>query len=270
MDPDSIVAAMVRKFGDERCGLLMTAADIDRLSRAGMGGVPCRWRAEAEIRRMIPLKHQGLLYTVARRYRNRGTDVEDLVGAGQLGLIRAAKLYDPAVRAGDPPAPMRFSAYAMRWINSFALAERWKNEGPIRVPRHVRIHLWAVRHRGTAGMGVRMRRNVADAVTVLSMRACSGDSGIPGGAPFPDIPCREDRETGDLAADCEALLRVLTPRERVLVEAKFELGGRADVPRETLAAEFGISKFFVSQIRRGAMDKMRDEAARRGMTPWVA
>lgn len=51
-------------------------------------------------------QHIGLVYAVSRRFLGRGTDYEDLVQIGAIGLLRALKNYDPARKTA-------FSTYAV-------------------------------------------------------------------------------------------------------------------------------------------------------------
>lgn len=50
-----------------------------------------------------------LVIQIARRFQGRGLELEDLIQEGNLGLIRAAELF-------DPDRGIRFSTYATRWI----------------------------------------------------------------------------------------------------------------------------------------------------------
>ncbi len=54
--------------------------------------------------------HSGLVAAVASRYRRAGIDIEDLIGAGQLGLHAAI------VRFDAERFPGRLSTYAVPWI----------------------------------------------------------------------------------------------------------------------------------------------------------
>lgn len=54
-------------------------------------------------------KNMGLVYTMARRYRNFGVSYDDLVQEGALGLMRAAEKFNPELG-------FRFSTYAVWWI----------------------------------------------------------------------------------------------------------------------------------------------------------
>ena len=45
---------------------------------------------------MLVLDHMGLVWYVARKYRNTGYDLEDLAQEGAIGLIKAAGSFDPS------------------------------------------------------------------------------------------------------------------------------------------------------------------------------
>ncbi|MCX7040913.1 MAG: sigma-70 family RNA polymerase sigma factor [Spirochaetes bacterium] len=65
---------------------------------------------------------------VAKRYRNRGVPLEDLVNEGNIGLIHAAERF-------DPDRGVRFVSYAVWWIRQTILKAIPENSHLIRVPR---------------------------------------------------------------------------------------------------------------------------------------
>jgi RNA polymerase primary sigma factor len=91
-------------------------------ARAGWG--------DLESRNRLVQQHLGLVHRIAREYVRRGLTFEDLVGEGNLGLIRAAQRYDSGVGT-------RFSTYADYWIRE-AIRTGLANTAPtIRVPMNV-------------------------------------------------------------------------------------------------------------------------------------
>jgi DNA-directed RNA polymerase sigma subunit (sigma70/sigma32) len=80
----------------------LTAAD----ERALAGAVA---RGDAAARDRLIRANVGLVPIIARLYLGRGLSIGDLVGEGNLGLIRAAQDFDPGFG-------VRFSTYAAHWI----------------------------------------------------------------------------------------------------------------------------------------------------------
>src|ERR1043165_1219541 len=75
-------------------------------------------------------KHIGLVQSQARTFKlySGSTTYEDLVQAGCIGLMEAAKRYDPERGA--------FSTYAVPWIRKYMTLELQENRRLIRVPRN--------------------------------------------------------------------------------------------------------------------------------------
>lgn len=73
------------------------------------------------------LDHQGLVGRIARKYRGRGLDWEDLMAQGNLGLLRAIEGFDP--KLGN-----KFSTYGWRWIRQSIVRALPKGGPPITLP----------------------------------------------------------------------------------------------------------------------------------------
>src|SRR5262249_50280118 len=81
---------------------LLTADEERELALAIAGG-------DRDARDHLVRANLRLVAKIARDYMGRGLDFEDLVGEGNLGLLRAAAEFDPSFGA-------RFSTYAAYWI----------------------------------------------------------------------------------------------------------------------------------------------------------
>lgn len=72
----------------------------------------------------------GLVYMVARRFEGRGTDREELVQIGAIGLIKAIDKFDPAL-------PYSFSTYAVPLIIG-EIRRFLRDDGMIHISRSVK------------------------------------------------------------------------------------------------------------------------------------
>ena len=113
--------------GGEDLDPLLSAAEERELSEAiGRGDEVARSRMiRANLR---------LVVCIARDYVGRGLPLDDLVGEGNLGLIRAVQDYDPAVGC-------RFSTYACHWIKQSIRQALLVTTPTIRLPAHMVILL---------------------------------------------------------------------------------------------------------------------------------
>ena len=122
---ESVVGAALGVYTNEVRQLRLLSREEERElgARAAAG--------DEQAQRALVLGNLRLVMMAARRYRGSGLDVEDLIQEGNIGLLRAARDYDPH---RDIP----FANYAMWWIRS-AIGIAIANQGrTIRLPAHVR------------------------------------------------------------------------------------------------------------------------------------
>lgn len=159
--------------------------------------------------------------SIAKQYQGRGLDLFDLINEGNLGLIKAAQRFDET-------KGIRFLSYAVWWIRQtigHALAEQ-------------------ARQRELSGISVNAQRS--DGHTTMLDYLEDED------APHADEGLqREGRQRS-----MQRALASLMPREREVIEQTFGFTG----PQRTMAevaAQMGIKRERVRQIRKGALRKLR-------------
>ena len=71
-----------------------------------------------------------LVVSIARKYLGRGLSLEDLIGEGNLGLIKAAERFEPKFKT-------RFSTYATYWIKEAIMHAMLNTAATIRLPQNL-------------------------------------------------------------------------------------------------------------------------------------
>jgi RNA polymerase sigma-B factor len=226
---------------------------------------------DQEARARMVERGMPLVRALARPYGGRGEDLDDLVQAGSVGLVKAIDRF-------DPNAGTRFVAFASPNITG-------------EIKRHFRDHCWSIHvPRSVQELDAKINRESAQiaqksgrkpGVEELSKRL-----GVPerqvadamiGGQGYRslslDHPAGETREALDLfgaddvsyaAVDRRSLvmdaISALDEREREMVVLRYF---DEQLQRE-IANRFGISQMQVSRILASALQKMHDYLAAAG------
>jgi RNA polymerase sigma-32 factor len=216
--------------------------------------------------------HLRLVLTIAHEFGTYGLPVDDLVSEGLLGLVQAARRF-------DPERNVRLAAYAAWWIRAYMRRYTIANRRIVRMPssRHGRKLLANLRR--TQRELTQQRGEPPDAETVaktlgvplrdlhemegaLSGRdiACGSDFDnrsldLRSEWPSPETQVADSEQRDRSAALLQRALRCLSSRERQIVEQRC-----LSEPPPSLAAigrDLGLSRERVRQIERRAHTKLR-------------
>lgn len=236
----------VRRFGR------LTAQDEARLARAHAGG-------DAAAGEALLCHHLGLVIAMARSYRNRGLDLLDLIGEGNLGMLVALGKFE--VGRG-----LRFSTYAAWWIRHFlqtAIAMQVPIvRPPLRLQRLARQRAWSERDQDGG--------HDTAAVTSVALEDLElGRNGLHG-VPVAEDPAAElsaRRDGPRILSHMTHLLAELPPQQREVLVARFGLGGGTARTLQDIGTEKGLSRERVRQIQALALDSLRRALEHTGITP---
>ncbi|MEV4508222.1 SigB/SigF/SigG family RNA polymerase sigma factor [Dactylosporangium sp. NPDC049525] len=211
---------------------------------------------------------------LARRFRNRGEQFDDLVQVANLGLIKSVDGFDPNRGAA-------FTSYAIPMIVG-ELKRHFRDKGwDVRVPRRLQeLRLEISKISGDLAQDLGRSPTVADLATKLgaseediiegldcgqAYRALSldapvgeaGDGGATGlgdllGGDDPDMANVENREA------LRPLLAKLPEREQKIIAMRFH----GNLTQSQIAAELGISQMHVSRLLAGALKTLRASLTR--------
>jgi RNA polymerase sporulation-specific sigma factor len=169
-----------------------------------------------------------LVVFIARRFENTGTNLEDLISIGTIGLIKGVNTY-------RRDKNIKLATYASRCIENEIL-----------------MHI----------------RKTASQKAEISLDEPINMDGDGNELVLSDILGTDDNiVTGHLeeAVDLQLLrqaLRSLPQREREIVQMRFGLGGYRERTQKEVAQEMGISQSYISRLEKRIMLKLRKELIR--------
>jgi len=196
-----------------------------------------------------------LVFAVARRYRNRGLPLPDLIAEGNLGLLRA-------VRKFRPDKGTRFSTYATWWIRHAVVRALANQARVLRLPVHVELLLERYRkerERLTQELGRPPSLDEVARSLEIPPEQLAGLEEIPPSGPLGALL----RKRKDLTA----LVDDLPDRERTVIRLRFGLSGEEALTLEAVGRRLGLSRKRVRQIEGVGLKKLRALLAARGVDP---
>lgn len=91
---------------------------------------------DKEARDLLVEKNIGLIWSVVRRFSNRGYEMEDLFQIGAIGLMKAIDYFDTSY-------DVRFSTYAVPMISG-EIKRFLRDDGLIKVSRSLKEYAWKI------------------------------------------------------------------------------------------------------------------------------
>ena len=204
-------------------------------------------------------EHLPLVHAVARRYVGSGEPLEDLVQVGAVGLVTAARRFDPT--RGVP-----FAAYAMPTVDGELRRHLRDRVSTIRVPRRDQERAASLRMTArTVAQALGREASLAETAEAAGVglddaRAALASTTPP--APLSAAETYASPEAEDEFAACEDrafvldLIGSLGPRERLLVRLRFD----GDLAQAEIARRLNMSQSQASRGLSTALDKLRATA----------
>jgi RNA polymerase nonessential primary-like sigma factor len=238
----------------------LTSSEEYRLARRAADG-------DEHACRQLVEHHLGLVVVMARRYVGRGLPLLDLIEEGNLGLLTAAKKFDPELG-------YRLSTYAKWWIREGIEMALMTQSRVVRVPVHLsRSAKQAAKRLDAAapepGQASARTSLPADLIALLD------DDDRDGSLLLAELEAADDSRPEAVLSNqqchvhVQAALSALSKKERTVIEGRFGLRRDDSRTLEAIGQELGLTYERVRQIEKSALTKLRDVFAERGIT-WDA
>lgn len=222
---------------------LLTSSGEKKLAIRTRNGEQVAWKrlVQANLR---------LVVKIAREFRHRGTAMEDLISEGNLGLMKAARRFDPA-------RGVRFVSYASWWIRKFIIAalnrQRSQSFAPVvsssppgegqNEPRPSRTRLMYLWRRVVSFEEFPHTSGDRNAVETL----------VPSQEQAPDEKLNETQ----VAEVLREALDTIPGKERKILEAHYGLAGTDPQSLQEIGEGLGCTREWIRQLEQRAIGRVR-------------
>jgi len=205
---------------------------------------------------------------IAQRYQNHGMSLEDLISAGNLGLITAAERFDET-------KGFKFISYAVWWVRQAIHQTLKEHARLVRLPvnridllQRIFQYVKSQQHHpdeeeiaSELGISVEMVKDtLVKGQHILSLDATFGD----GERSLMEVMADEMQESPDaflmkdsLREEIDTALEGLKAREREIIKLYFGLDGLQRMNLEQIGCKFGLTRERIRQIKERALRKLR-------------
>lgn len=178
---------------------------------------------DGEAARLLTEHNLRLVAHIAKKYAAPGTDSDDLVSVGSIGLMKAV--------ASFRPESGKLSAYAARCVENEMLMY-------LRSQKKTKLDVSLSEPIGSDGDG--------NEIMITDLLGTE-----------PDVVSAQAEDRIEAQRALRLMDSVLTPRERAVVRMRTGLQDGVPRPQHEVAAVLGISRSYVSRIEKKALQKLK-------------
>lgn len=218
---------------------------------------------------LLILSNLRFVLKIARSYRNSGISLSDLINEGNLGLMEAAKRF-------DPERNNRFTSYAIWWIRQ-AIVKLLYQASILRHSQRTANVLYRLAKRNLSGMEDEwdpqklasefgFTPSELKRARMAKSKILSLDSPLDGrdDLVLSDVLKQPEKETvldhianRQMREHLEKSLRGLSVREEEVLRLRFGLGQREPRTLQEIGSLMNLSRERVRQIETAALSKLR-------------
>ncbi len=250
---------------------------IPLLTREGEIALARRIRAgDEEAVSQLVEANLRFVVSIANKYRSCGIALLDLINEGNIGLMEAARRF-------DPDKGVKFISYAVWWIRQAIMQALAEQCGSVRLPLKQAGLLYRIRDRMsrmTRELGrepysrelaaaMDMTENEVEEIMRVSRRALSLEApiGEDSDTAYLDLmtadnipPVDQELIDDSLNDEIGKLLKDLSEREERVIRMRFGIGADGPLTLEKVGEKLGLSRERIRQIEKKAKKKLLKKA----------
>lgn len=247
---------------------LLTVSEETALARKA-------YRGDVDAQEKLARHNVRFVVSVAKKFQNRGVPLMDLIGEGNLGLMTAARKF-------DPDRGVKFISYAVWWIRQAIQAAIARHGRPVRVPLNRTADLNRL-GRATTMLTEKLGRAPTTEelvkATGLTRDAVRALGALHIEAMRLDHPVREADERGRMerfvpvaqegtdantiansrTSDLDAALAALPARDAKVLRLYFGLDDGKTRTLEEIGRMMGVTRERIRQLRDRALRQLREQ-----------
>jgi len=258
--------------------LLTPQEEIDLAKKVRAGDV--------EAMQELAKRNLRFVISVAKKYQNRGLPLTDLIGEGNVGLLTAARKF-------DPDQGVKFISYAVWWIRQAILASLARQGRTVRVPLNRTADLSKIVKTAEALRQELKREPTPEEIsraTGLSLEVVQSLAALNTGevrldAPLDpegdralierfiaeDLPDTEEATMERFLSDeVEEALKSLPARDAKVLRLYFGLDGGREHTLEEIGGMLGVTRERVRQLRDRALKRLREGDVGKALSSFAA
>lgn len=241
---------------------------------------------DQEAMQELAKRNLRFVISVAKKYQNRGLPLTDLIGEGNVGLLTAARKF-------DPDQGVKFISYAVWWIRQAILASLARQGRTVRVPLNRTADLSKI-VRTAEALRQELRREPTpeeiSSATGLSLEVVQSLAALNTGEVRLDAPLEPDgdrslierfiaedlpdtEETSMdrfLSDEIEEALGTLPPRDARVLKLYFGLNGGREHTLEEIGGMLGVTRERIRQLRDRALKRLREGDVGKALASFAA